>query len=117
MPHAGVLALHRELLALRRSHPALLRRERGSWSVAAAGAGLALGRTGAAGEGLLLVVSFDGALSLDLASSAETRAPEGGAGSCCSAPRRGASAGRRRVRWFDSLRGAGWSWAGRVGWC
>jgi maltooligosyltrehalose trehalohydrolase len=77
MPHAGVLALHRELLALRRAHPALLRRERGSWSVAAAGAGLALRRTGAAGEGLLLVVSFAGALSLDLASSGAARAPEG----------------------------------------
>jgi maltooligosyltrehalose trehalohydrolase len=78
MPHAGVLALHRELLALRRSHPALLRRERGSWSVAAAGGGLVLRRTGAAGEALLLVMSFDGPLSLDLASSGATRAPEGG---------------------------------------
>jgi maltooligosyltrehalose trehalohydrolase len=34
-PHAGVLALYRELLALRRAHPALRERSRHSWDVQA----------------------------------------------------------------------------------
>jgi maltooligosyltrehalose trehalohydrolase len=79
-PHAGVLALYRALLALRRTHPALQRRDRGSFDVAAlGGSGLALRRTGAEGAALLLVVSFDGPLRADLASAAETRAPDGAA--------------------------------------
>ena len=79
MPHAGVLALYRELLSLRRSHPALRRRDRASWTVAALGdSTVALRRTGPAGEALLLVVSFRGALSVDLEDVEETRVPAGG---------------------------------------
>ncbi len=79
MPHAGVLALYRELLALRRAHAALRNRDRGSWSVAAPGvAAVALRRTAASGEALLLVASFRGPLAVELEGDAVTRAPEGG---------------------------------------
>jgi maltooligosyltrehalose trehalohydrolase len=78
MPHAGVLALYRELLRLRHSHPALRRRDRDSFAVAALGPhALALRRTGEDGGALLLVVSFDGGLTTDLTERAETRAAEG----------------------------------------
>lgn len=81
MPHAGVLALYRELLRLRREHPALRRRDRESFAVAPLGdSGLALRREGGEGEALLLVVSVgEGGLEADLSSLAETRAPEGAA--------------------------------------
>ena len=76
MPHAGVLALYRELLRLRRTHPALRRRDRASFAVAALGEhGIALRRTGPDGAALLLVVSLEGALSVDLGAMQETRAP------------------------------------------
>jgi maltooligosyltrehalose trehalohydrolase len=76
MPHAGVLALYRELLRLRRTHPALGRRDRESFAVAALGEhGIALRRTGPDGAALLLVVSLEGALSVDLGAMQETRAP------------------------------------------
>jgi maltooligosyltrehalose trehalohydrolase len=75
-PHAGVLALYRELLRLRRTHPALRRRGRDSFAVAALGEhGIALRRTAADGRALLLVVSLEGALSVDLGATEETRAP------------------------------------------
>jgi maltooligosyltrehalose trehalohydrolase len=78
MPHAGVRALYRELLALRRSDPALRRRGRDSFAVAALGEhALALRRTGEDGSALLLVVSFAGALAADPAAREETRAPRG----------------------------------------
>jgi maltooligosyltrehalose trehalohydrolase len=78
MPHAGVLALYRELLRLRHSHPALRRRDRDSFAVAALGEhALALRRVGEDGSALLLVVSFDGALSADLTALDETRVAEG----------------------------------------
>src|SRR6202008_1557030 len=77
MPHAGVLALYRSLLALRRTHPARRRRDRASFAVAALGDhALALRRTGD-GAALLLVVSFSGPLEADLAARKETRAPYG----------------------------------------
>jgi maltooligosyltrehalose trehalohydrolase len=73
MPHAGVLALYRELLRLRREHPALRRRDRDSFAVAALGEhALALRRTGDDGRALLLVVSFEGSLDADLTAHAET---------------------------------------------
>jgi maltooligosyltrehalose trehalohydrolase len=78
MPHAGVLALYRELLALRRTHPALRRRDRDGFAVAALGEhALALRRSGDDGAALLLVVSLDGPLSADLQAREETRAPGG----------------------------------------
>jgi maltooligosyltrehalose trehalohydrolase len=78
MPHAGILALYRELLRLRRTHPALRGRDRESFAVAALGEhGIALRRTGEAGGALLLVVSLEGALSADLQSMGETGAPAG----------------------------------------
>jgi maltooligosyltrehalose trehalohydrolase len=73
MPHAGVLALYRELLRLRRAHPALRRRDRESFAVAALGEhALSLRRAGDDGRALLLVVSFHGALSVDLEERDET---------------------------------------------
>lgn len=75
-PHAGVLALYRALLRLRRTHPALRRRDRESFAVAALGEhGIALRRTADDGRALLLVVSLDGPLSVDLTAMEETRAP------------------------------------------
>ncbi|HEX2189319.1 MAG TPA: malto-oligosyltrehalose trehalohydrolase, partial [Longimicrobiaceae bacterium] len=78
-PHAGVLTLYRELLALRRAEPAL--RERGRGSVAASALGeraIALRRSGPDGSALLLVVALDGLLRVDTAERAETRPPGGG---------------------------------------
>lgn len=78
MPHAGVLALHRELLRLRATEPALRRVDRASFSVAVLGEGaLALKRVAEDGSAILLVTSFRGPLSADLAAREETRAPEG----------------------------------------
>ncbi|HKP76762.1 MAG TPA: malto-oligosyltrehalose trehalohydrolase [Longimicrobiaceae bacterium] len=75
MPHAGIVALHRALLHLRASHPALALRDRASFAVAALGPdALALRRTGD-GAALLLVVSFAGPLTVDLAAADETRPP------------------------------------------
>lgn len=77
-PHAGILALYRELLRLRRTHPALRRRDRDSFAVAALGEhGIGLRRTAEDGGALLLVVSFQGPLSVDLGAMDETRAPAG----------------------------------------
>ncbi|HEX2079044.1 MAG TPA: malto-oligosyltrehalose trehalohydrolase [Longimicrobium sp.] len=74
MPHAGVLALYRELLALRRAHPALRRRDRDGFAVAALGEhALSLRRAAGDGAALLLVVSLDGPLSADLQAREETR--------------------------------------------
>ena len=78
MPHAGVLALYRELLVLRQTAPALRRRDRGSFAVAALGEhALALRRTGGDGSALLLVVSFAGPLAADTGAREETRPPQG----------------------------------------
>jgi maltooligosyltrehalose trehalohydrolase len=67
MPHRGVLALNRELLALRRSEPALRRPDRDGMTVTAAGArGLTLRREAPGGAAILLVVNLGGALELPL---------------------------------------------------
>ncbi|HEX8242047.1 MAG TPA: malto-oligosyltrehalose trehalohydrolase [Longimicrobium sp.] len=78
MPHAGMLALHRALLHLRRTHPALRRRGRDSFSVVEMGDdALALRRTGDDGSALLLVCAFTAPLSADLSAQDETRPPDG----------------------------------------
>jgi maltooligosyltrehalose trehalohydrolase len=77
-PHLGVLSLYRELLALRRSHPALVERSRASFAVACVADGvLAMRRTGAKDAAVLLLASFEGAAKVDLARTFETRAPGG----------------------------------------
>jgi maltooligosyltrehalose trehalohydrolase len=77
-PHAGVLALYRELLKLRRLHPALAERGRASFAVACVAPGvLALRRTGGKDAAVLLVASFEGAAQVDLARTFETRSPGG----------------------------------------
>lgn len=80
-PHAGILALHRALLHLRRAHPALRRRARDSFSVAQLGDdALAMRRTGDDGAAVLLVASFgESPLRSDLRAMDETRAPDGSA--------------------------------------
>lgn len=77
-PHAAVLALYRELIAMRRTHPALRRADRDGFAVAAlSDHALALRRVAEDGRALLLVVCFDGALTVDLAEREETRADGG----------------------------------------
>lgn len=74
--HAGVLALYSQLLHLRREHPALKVRDRDNFAVEALGEGaIALRRSGAEGEELLLVVCFKGEIRVDLAGSAVTAPP------------------------------------------
>lgn len=66
-PHAGVLRLYQDLLALRRSHPALRERGRDSYRATPLGQGaLALERRGPAGEALLVAVSLTGPAQLEL---------------------------------------------------
>jgi maltooligosyltrehalose trehalohydrolase len=73
-PHAGVLALYRELIALRRQHAALRRRGRASFAVEALGeAALGLKREGVDGATLLLVIDIGGAVDIDLARLAPDR--------------------------------------------
>jgi maltooligosyltrehalose trehalohydrolase len=78
-PHAGILRLYRDLLDLRRRHPALRERSRASFAVVAIGEqALALRRAGPApGDALLLVVNLRGRLRIDFAARAETAAPAG----------------------------------------
>ncbi|HSJ05501.1 MAG TPA: malto-oligosyltrehalose trehalohydrolase [Longimicrobiales bacterium] len=65
-PHAGVLRLYRELIRLRRRHPALQARSLDAWDVTALSDGaLALRRRGP-GEDLLLVANLRGALETQL---------------------------------------------------
>ncbi|HET6231953.1 MAG TPA: malto-oligosyltrehalose trehalohydrolase [Longimicrobiaceae bacterium] len=76
--HAPVLALYRELLRLRRAEPALARRDRAGFAVAALDdSGIALRRTGERGVEMLLVASFAGPLRADLAAHDETRPADG----------------------------------------
>ncbi len=82
-PHAGVLALYRALLALRRSHPALHTADRAHFAVTAAGdeaAGdraLVLRRWSDAGDALLLAVNLGGALRVPLGGDDVARPPVG----------------------------------------
>jgi len=79
-PHAGVLALHRALLHLRRTHPALRPRDRAHYTDTAIGDDtVVLCRTGEDGSALLLVCAFGGGVSIDLGEREETRAPDGSA--------------------------------------
>jgi maltooligosyltrehalose trehalohydrolase len=68
-PHAGVLALYRELLALRRTHAAMRPRDRAAFAVQQlSDVSLALLRTGNDAS-LLLVVNLAGTATLDVASA------------------------------------------------
>jgi maltooligosyltrehalose trehalohydrolase len=79
MPHSGVLELYRELLRLRRTHPALRRRTREGFDAVALGEhALAIRRTGEGGSALLLVASFGGTLDVDLSTAPETQVVSGG---------------------------------------
>jgi maltooligosyltrehalose trehalohydrolase len=78
-PHAGVLALYRELLRLRATHPALKRRDRDSFAVEPLGdGGLLLRREGTGGESLLLVAAFRGPLRASAGESALLQPPPAG---------------------------------------
>jgi len=78
-PHVGILRLYRDLIGLRRRHPALRERGRDSFSVIALGeSALALRRHGPAPQDtLLIIVNLHGALRLVLTARAETTAPTG----------------------------------------
>ncbi|MBV9108024.1 MAG: malto-oligosyltrehalose trehalohydrolase, partial [Gemmatimonadetes bacterium] len=79
MPHSGMLSLYRALIHLRRTHPALRRRDRHAFTVAALGDdAVALRREGDGGCTLLLVASFTGDLSVSMDDDATTRSPAGG---------------------------------------
>ncbi|MDP9349313.1 MAG: malto-oligosyltrehalose trehalohydrolase [Gemmatimonadota bacterium] len=76
-PHAGILALYRELLMLRCTHPALRERARESFTAAAFGEQvLVLRRSAPDGSALLLVCSLGEGARLEL-SGQETRPPVG----------------------------------------
>lgn len=77
MPHAGIRALYRELLALRHSLAPLRRRDRESLDAHALGArALSLRRTGEDGSAVLLVASFDeGGMDADLLHAPATCPP------------------------------------------
>ncbi|HEU4556662.1 MAG TPA: malto-oligosyltrehalose trehalohydrolase [Longimicrobium sp.] len=79
-PHAGILALHRALLHLRRTHPALRTDDRASFAAAALGGhALVLRRVGDDGRAVLLVAALgEGGVTVDLGALDETRAPAGG---------------------------------------
>jgi maltooligosyltrehalose trehalohydrolase len=65
--HAQVLALYRELLTLRRSHPALRARAPGSFDARAVGPhAVALERTDAPGDSVVLVANLAGKLACTL---------------------------------------------------
>ncbi len=78
-PHAGILQLYRDLIDLRRRHPALRKRSRDSFSVIALGeSALALRRHGPTPQDtLLLIVNLRDTLRLELTAHAETSAPTG----------------------------------------
>jgi maltooligosyltrehalose trehalohydrolase len=76
--HAGILALHRELLRLRRTEPALRVRDRAHFRVAALGDGaLALRREAPDGSALLLVAVLRDGVEASLGERGETHPPEG----------------------------------------
>jgi maltooligosyltrehalose trehalohydrolase len=66
-PHRGVLQLYADLLALRRTHPALRERRRETYTATPVGeAALALRREGRDGEALLLAVALTGMAMVEL---------------------------------------------------
>ncbi|CAN5864422.1 malto-oligosyltrehalose trehalohydrolase [soil metagenome] len=72
-PHAGVLRLYRELLALRSNAPALRNRDRHCFMAMPLGNGaVALRRDAPDAHSLLLVANFRGPLHVDLTQHAET---------------------------------------------
>jgi maltooligosyltrehalose trehalohydrolase len=78
MPHEGMLALYREVLALRRREPAVRRRDRGSFAALELGDGaLALRRSAPNGASVLVVVSLGDDLDLRLDDRADTSPPAG----------------------------------------
>ncbi len=78
MPHAGVLALYRELLALRHGEPALRRRDRAGFGVAELGGrALALRRESSEDGALLLVACVGDGVALRYDERPETQAPAG----------------------------------------
>jgi maltooligosyltrehalose trehalohydrolase len=82
-PHAGVLALYRELLALRRAEPALRTADRGRFAATEIGErALALRRSSPDGADVLVVVNFGDQVGADdvgaaLGGDPVTRVPEG----------------------------------------
>jgi maltooligosyltrehalose trehalohydrolase len=68
-PHRGVLALYRELLRMRRLHPALQQRDRGDWSVGHRGDSTLVLRRGGGKSALILVVNVAGTVEVDIGAS------------------------------------------------
>jgi maltooligosyltrehalose trehalohydrolase len=87
-PHAGTLALYRELLTLRASEPALVAKGRDSFAVAALSEGALAIRRSPSADGrdltavnppgdILAVINLKGEIRVDFASADVTREPEG----------------------------------------
>jgi len=78
-PHAGVLALYRELLALRRTRPALRSYARETFAITALSPhAVAVSRLGSgADDALLIIINLRETLDLDLAAQAATIPPQG----------------------------------------
>jgi len=77
-PHVGVLRLYRELLAIRRDHPAMRDADRDRWSVFALGEGaLGLRRSATTGESLLLLVALRGEIFLPQQAEGDLVPPSG----------------------------------------
>ena len=77
-PHRGMLALYGELLAMRRSHPALRSQDRKRFTVTALGDhALALRRSSPDGEAILVVVNFGGELRFRAEDRPGTSPPSG----------------------------------------
>jgi maltooligosyltrehalose trehalohydrolase len=77
-PHRGMLALYGELLAMRRSHPALRSQDRKRFTVTALGdRALSLRRCSPEGEAILVVVNFAGELRFRAQDRRDTSPPSG----------------------------------------
>jgi maltooligosyltrehalose trehalohydrolase len=76
-PHSGIQALYRDLLSMRREHPALRDRGRASFSVTPAGDRMLLLRRGDGETSLLLALSLGGTGTLDLADHGGADSPTG----------------------------------------
>jgi len=75
-PHRGMLALYRELLALRRTEPALKSRDRAHFTAAPIGErAVALRRDAPGGDAILLMVNLADVLQVSLESRPETSPP------------------------------------------